>query len=140
MTEKSEEHSTVASYTEIFLLNKWAPELFSRVGKVSVIFVFSVWTIFATYGVLNVKIDFNFDMFLTDKDMTMYKYRSAERNYFAQNGETINVYTNSTDVNYFSEESQLKMYEFEETISRCRDCSKSWILPNSLRSWNHSRI
>lgn len=134
---KDEEETTVASYTEIFLLNKWAPELFSRVGKVSVIFVFTVWTVFAAYGCSQVKIDFDFDMFLTDKDMLIYKYRAVKRDYYGGDGETLYFYTNNTDLDYFSEQSQLTMYDFDEALSRCRGCSQPWVIPGTLRSWNH---
>ena len=55
-------------------------------------------------------------MFLTDEDMLVYKYRSLKREYFSQDGETIYFYTNSTDLDYFSESSQLTMYNFEEVL------------------------
>ena len=51
--EEHEEHE-VASYTEIWLRNKFAPELLSSVGKTSVVFIFVIWTVIATFGVLNV--------------------------------------------------------------------------------------
>ena len=55
----SEHDSSVASYTEIFLLKKLAPELLSPVGKASVIFVFFVWTMAAIYAVMNVEVEWN---------------------------------------------------------------------------------
>lgn len=129
---------TVASYTEIFLLNRWAPELFSKVGKVSVIFVFAVWALIAAYGVSQVAIDFNFDMFITDKNMLIYKYREAKKLFYEGDGGWISIYSNNTEINYYSEESQLRMYELDEAISRCRDCSKDWVVPDSLSSWNRA--
>ena len=51
--DEHEEHE-VASYTEIWLRNKFAPELLSPVGKTSVVFIFVIWTVIATFGVLNV--------------------------------------------------------------------------------------
>ena len=82
-----------------------APELFSKVGKISVVFIFSLATIFSAYGVSQVEIDFDFDMFLTDKEMLVYKYRNLKRNFFDQDGETVYFYTNNTSLNYFTEES-----------------------------------
>ena len=104
-------------------------------GKVSVLFVFFVWTIFALYGCFQVEIDFNFDFFIND-EMSIYKFRAIKKIYYPQAGETINVYTNSTSVDFFSESTQLTMLEFDEAIHRCKDCEKSWIIPGSLNSWN----
>ena len=83
------------------------------------------------------EIEFNFDMFLTDKDMLSYKYRTEKRRYFNEDGETFYFYTNNTDLNYFSEQSQLVIYEFDEALSRCRGCNEPWIMPGSLRSWSN---
>ena len=60
--------STVASNTEIFLLKKFAPELLSKAGKVSVLFIFMIMTGFALYGWFRLKIDFTFEYFVTDED------------------------------------------------------------------------
>ena len=72
--EDHSENSAVASHTEIFLLKKVAPELLSKSGKVSVIFIYLVWTAIATYGFLNCKIEFDFDFFMTDDTMPITKY------------------------------------------------------------------
>ena len=29
------------------------------------------------------------------------------------------------------------MYDFDEALHRCRGCSNDWIIPGSIRSWNH---
>ena len=73
--ESQNDGPTVASYTEIFLLKKVAPELLSKAGKVSVLFVYFIWTIISIYGVYNVKVEFSFDYFMTDKSLPIYKYR-----------------------------------------------------------------
>ena len=95
----------MASYTEIFLLSKFAPELLTKSGKVSVLFLYLVWTAIATYGFLNCKIEFQFDLFLTDEDMSIYKYVHVEKKYFNEVGYKIHIYANNTDIDYYSIES-----------------------------------
>ena len=97
----------MASHTEIFLLKKVAPELLSKTGKVSVLFIYFVWTAIATYGFINCPVEFNFDFFLTDDTMPIAKYNTAKKKYFDGIGSTLNIYVNNTDVNFLSTESQL---------------------------------
>ena len=88
-------------------MKKVAPELLSKSGKVSVIFIYLVWTAIATYGFLSCKIEFDFDFFLTDETMPITKYSTAKKKYFDGIGSTINIYVNNTDTSFLSTESQL---------------------------------
>lgn len=76
----------MASHTENFLLKKLAPELLSPVGKVSIIFIFLVWFLLALYGWFNVEIEFEFDWFITDKELHIYKFKELKKIYFAGDG------------------------------------------------------
>ena len=80
------EESAVASHTEIFLLERMAPELFSRAGKVSILFVFLILTILTVQGWMYVEIDFSSDYFITDEDTQIYKYTQAKEKYFSDAG------------------------------------------------------
>ena len=99
--------ATVASHTEIFLLRKFAPELLSKVGKVSVVFVFLVFAAIAAYGWTKVQVDFEFEFFLTDDAMQATRFNQMSKKYgnvpYYQN--TVLFFSNSTDYDYFSEES-----------------------------------
>ena len=53
--------------------------MLSTNGKVSVIFIYLLWTLIAIYGVYNVEIEFSYDFFLTDTDMSLYKFREVEK-------------------------------------------------------------
>lgn len=114
----------IASHTEIFLLKKVAPELLSRSGKVSVIFIYIIMTAIATFGIVNCEIEFDFDFFMTDEEQPFYKFSKAKVKYFDADGSLLNIFVNNTDANFFTKESQLKMLEFEDSLQRCRDCSK----------------
>ena len=131
-----EEHkSTVASHTEVFLLKKVAPELLSKKGKVSVLFIYLIWTLIAIYGLVNCKIEFSFDFFLTDKDLPVYKYKEAQIEYFPEDGKTLYIYTNNTSLDFYSTQSQLKMLEYADSFVRCNGCQKTWFHPGSFQFW-----
>ena len=90
-------------------MQKFAPELFSKVGKVSVIFIFTVLAAIAAYGWTQVSVDFEITFFLTDPEMETYKYfkLAKEYNEIGVAGQDITFFTNSTTLDYFSEEVQL---------------------------------
>ena len=50
---------------------------------------------------------------------------------------TILFFSNNTDFDYFSEQSQLEMLEFADNVHRCRDCVKPWIVPDSIEIWHN---
>ena len=102
MTAKTNE-SIVASHTEIFLYKKLTPELLTPVGKVSVSLIFFVWFLLSLYGWFNVEIDFEFDWYITDKELHIYKFKEHKKRYFAQDGESVYFYTNSTKIDFYSE-------------------------------------
>lgn len=67
--------------------------------------------------------------------MPFYKFQKAKNNYFSKNGSLLNILVNNTDVNLIAPEMQLGMLEFEDALQRCRDCSKSWFIRDSLDFW-----
>lgn len=118
--------------------NKLAPELLSPVGKASVVFIFVLWTIIATYGCLNVDIEFSNSFYFTDDSFPLYRYNEAMDKHFPKDGEIVTFYTDLIDDDYdfLSEKSQIKMIEFDDVMTRCTGCSKTWMMPGSLQSWN----
>lgn len=136
----AEEEHEVASYTEIFLRNKLAPELLSPVGKASVVFIFFIWTIIAVFGFLSVEIEFSNTFYSTNDSMPLYRYNKAMEKHFPDDGEIVTFFTELIDENanydFLSEESQLKMLEFDDVMTRCSGCTKTWMMPGTLESWN----
>ena len=59
------------------MLNKVAPELLSKTGKVSVLFIYLIWTAVSIYGLMNVKVEFSFDYFVTDKSLPVFLFKEA---------------------------------------------------------------
>ena len=47
---------------------KFAPELLSKTGKVSVTLIFIIMSLFAINGWIKLEIDFQLDFFITDPD------------------------------------------------------------------------
>ena len=127
--------STVASHTEVFLLEKVAPELLSKRGKVSVLFIYFIWTLVAVYGFYNCKIEFTFDFFLTDTELPVYKYKEAQAEYFSDSGLPLNIFTNNTSLDFYSTESQLQMLRYADSFARCQSCEKTWFIPGSFLFW-----
>lgn len=125
----------MASHTEIFLLKKVAPELLSKRGKVSVLFLYIIFSLIAAFGVYSCEMEFDFDFFLTDKSLMFYKFQKAKKEYFSEKGSLINILVNNTDVNFYAPETQLHMLEFEDALQRCKDCRKSWFIRDSLDFW-----
>ena len=58
--------------------------------------------------------------------------------HFSNDGEIVTFYTEPLDdyYDFLSEVSQLKMIEFDNDLMRCPGCSKTWMMPGSLESWN----
>ena len=45
------------------------------------------------------------------------------------------LYVDDPTVDYASAETQLKLVDWEEKLSRCYLCEESWFTPNTLTSW-----
>ena len=62
-------------------------------------------SLFAINGWIKLEIDFQLDFFITDPDHSTFKYKSAEAEYFPKDGTYVTFFSNSTDIDYYSEES-----------------------------------
>lgn len=72
----------VSSRLEKYLKTKVAKELFSRQGKATVLFVWTVGTLIAIYGCTQVEIDFKIDFFIKPTG-NVYNALAYNRKYFA---------------------------------------------------------
>ena len=57
----------------------------------------------ALWGWFNVEIEFEFDWFITDKELHIYKFKELKQQYFAEDGKPVFFFTNSTEIDLFSE-------------------------------------
>lgn len=131
----------MASATERFLAEKFAPALLSRSGKSSVLFIYCVLILISIYGVSQIKIAFGVEFFINE-DSKIYEYFQAEKEYFRTGFKPVTLWDSPAEARiqiekntFGDEETQLRLIEFNDRLARCRDCSVDWHLPGSLDSW-----
>ena len=96
----------------------------------------AIWIIYAgvsIYGVSQLEVDFKTTYFISP-DTTVRRYLDTAEKYFNQ-GETVTFYTNNTNLDYTSEETQLKLIEFNDKLKACEGCEKKWTVESSFTSW-----
>jgi len=97
----------VASATEHILDKYIAPEVVSRTGKVSIIFLYLVFTAVCVHGFISIRTLFTFDLFVSD-DFRNFGYVKA-KNEFQKPGLVPATYIEvAPDLNFYDEETQLK--------------------------------
>ena len=97
----------IASHTEIFLLKSFAPKLLSKTGKIWTALAFVTLISVAAYGWSQVEVDYSFQYHLTRESFAPTNFYRIANKYgkVPYYDETVTVFSNQTDYNFFSEES-----------------------------------
>ena len=123
----------MSSKLERYLKKKVSKELFSRQGKTSVLFIWTVGTLIAIYGCTQVEVDFKMEFFIKPGSY-VYEALKYNKQYF-EAGFAPNFYVTNPELDFTTKESQLKLIEFNELLGRCYACSENWFKANTLGSW-----
>ena len=84
--------------------------------------VYILALITATYGCLQVEIDFSVDYFIGE-DSYIYNYYQLNEEYF-QSGFPTTLFVDDPSIDYTSIETQLKILEFNDKLLRCYGCGE----------------
>ena len=124
--DKKEKHALeVSSRLEGYLKSKVAKELFSRQGKATVIFTWTVGTLIAMYGCTQVEVDFKMEFFIKES-ANVYNALAYNKKYFAD-GFSPTIFVNAyNDTDFTSRESQLRIIELGNALGRCYGCREDW--------------
>ena len=110
----------MSSGLERYLKKKVAKELFSRQGKTTVLFTWTVGTLIAIYGCTQGEVDFKIDFFIKPT-ANVYNALKFNEKYFVDGfSPTFFITNNETD--FSSRESQLRLQEFGSALGRCYGC------------------
>ena len=93
----------VSTKLERYLKEKVSKELFSRQGKTSVLFIWTVGTFIAAYGCTQVEVDFKIDFFIKP-GAYVYNALTYNREYFAS-GFAPNFYVTNPELDFTSRDS-----------------------------------
>ena len=133
--DKKEKHTLeVSSRLEGYLKSKVAKELFSRQGKMTVVFAWTVGTLIAIYGCTQVEVDFKMEFFIKES-ANVYNALAYNKKYFAD-GFSPTIFVNAyNDTDFTTRESQLRIIELGNALGRCYGCREDWFQANTISSW-----
>lgn len=101
---EQEKLSIYASKTEEFLAEKFAPEVLSFYGRMSIIFTYLLICVVAIWGAMNVEVDFKLDFFISEGDY-LKQYFDLNDEFF-QAGFIVTLYVENEDIDYSAVETQ----------------------------------
>jgi len=111
-----------ASGTQKFLKETFAKITLSKPGIIAIVAIWIIYSGVSIYGLTMLEIDFKTTYFISP-DTAVRRFIDKQEEYYNQ-GETVTFYTDSKDVDYTSEETQLKLINFNEKLKACDGCQK----------------
>ena len=119
-----------ASATERCLGRFFAPYVLSTPGRIVFSVIYLVWLGVAIYGCTQLKVAFDFEYFISESS-DVFTYKKANDKYFdTGEAEETSTYVESTEIDFTTEASQLKIQEFNRVWKEL-----SWHDETSLNMW-----
>ena len=118
-----------ASATERCLGRFFAPYVLSTPGRIVFGIIYLVWLCVAIYGCSQLEVAFDFDYFISESS-DVFTYNEANDKYFNTGGEQTRTYVENTKIDFTTQESQLKIQEFNRIWKE-----SSWHDETTLDMW-----
>ena len=131
-SDEKKEDEEYASFLEKIIATYLAPETLTQEGRLTIL---TIWALLATCSILgasNIQSNFSIEFFI-EPGSTLDGFIQLDiRNFQTGYGSDIYSYTVNTDLT--SEESQYKIIDFYEKLSKCYMCDEQWFRNPFL--WN----
>ena len=111
----------VASRTERVLERFIAPEVISKTGRCSILFIYVMAIILSVYGVTKIKSLFSMELFVTP-EFVQYDFIQTKNEYMSH-GWTPVTYVEVKENDFYSAGPQLQQLIFDDSLQRCETCS-----------------